>query len=198
MLFRSSLFSKFTEAVSRYARVYLQMKTSGEIKESITEKRFTECIEIQADFDSEEGSDVEKRINIVLRGLIDRLDVLSDDTISIIDYKSGRPFDESTANIEKLQDYLYSLAAEQIFKDRKFFAGVKEARYDFPLESAEGATWRVDPAKREVLMNGKARTVYQALVDIANGQYPRSLNIKFCTYCDYILHCRPHINGGEE
>lgn len=193
-----SLYERYLEAVLRYAVRYAELKSKGEIRESITEMKFAEQVQIKANFEMEDGISEERSIVITLRGFIDRVDILSDGTITIVDYKSGKPFEDSSANVERLQDYLYSLAAESIFRDRMDITGISEARYDFPLEPADGVSWRMDPAKRSELINEKARITYKVLTDAANGYYYRSPDGKPCTYCSYALHCRPHINGGEE
>ncbi len=69
---------------------------------------------------------------IRMSGSIDRVDRLSDGSISIIDYKTGKP-DHYRENIEKkLQPYLYARAAERLDQDLQ----VKKAGYLFLKNSA--------------------------------------------------------------
>lgn len=188
-----SMLRGFQQAALSYGRTYLSKVSSGEVVSSETEKNFVVPVEIVSTNEIEKSSKI-----ILLRGVIDRIDIHPDDTMTIIDYKSGKPFEDSSANREKLQDYLYTLAAQVIYKDREDIKGVKEARYDFPLEEADDVFWAMDRMKLEALTNEKARLILAALEDISTGCFKRAEDAKHCTYCSYYLHCRPHINGGDE
>lgn len=179
----------FQRAALRYGRYYLSMITSGEVLSSETEKDFIVPVEIMFLNEEEKYSRT-----IILRGIIDRVDINRDGTITIVDYKSGKPFEDNSANREKLQDYLYTLAAREIYRGRE----VKEARYEFPLEEAEGIYWAMDGAKLDALTNEKARIILAAIEDVSRGCFRRAEDSKHCTYCSFYLHCRPHINGGDE
>ena len=69
---------------------------------------------------------------IRMSGSIDRVDRLPDGSISIIDYKTGKPNHYRENIKKKLQPYLYARAAERLDQDLK----VKKAGYLFLKNSA--------------------------------------------------------------
>ncbi|MDX9918201.1 MAG: hypothetical protein RBT15_09335, partial [Gudongella sp.] len=111
---------------------------------------------------------------------------------------SGKPFDKTKGNKDMLQDYLYSQAADRLFKDVEGFKGIREARYDFPLEHNDGVLWKMEETKLETLTEEKAAIVFDSITDISNGNFVRTTNRQICAYCSYVLHCRPHLYGGDE
>ncbi len=185
----NSLYDTFIDAVLRYSKNYLELKKEGLVKSSLSEMNFKEEIEIR---------NKDESLSIKLNGKIDRVDFNSDGTISIIDYKSGKPFDKTKGNKDMLQDYLYSQAAERLFKDVEGFKGIREARYDFPLEHNDGVYWKMEETKLETLTEEKAAIVFDSITDISNGNFVRTTNRQICAYCSYVLHCRPHLYGGDE
>jgi ATP-dependent helicase/DNAse subunit B len=168
-------------AVYAYIDKYYKLLQDGVIESSKTELYipWKDPMEIQIITQDDD-------IKIKLSGRIDRVDFLSDGSIDIIDYKSGKCFSDSKGKSEVFQDYLYSLAVEKFF-DKK----VNEARYDFPLELGDKKTWSVNNLKNpDEIKEQKAAMIYDALKRLERGDNSKTTNKKACTYCPYIMICR--------
>ncbi len=131
-----------------------------------------------------------------LKGVADRIDLLEDGTLRVIDYKSGRAPEPKRA----LQVAIYSLCAEE------------------QLAGRHGRTWRVGEAayiaftgKRSVLsivkpgddqasatLDGARTRLYAAVDAIGAGTFPpRPAEPSVCGYCAFALVCRKeYVDGG--
>ena len=180
-----SYFSFFREellsVVSLYMDKYYKLLQNGLIKSSKTELVISRSEPMEIVIESGEDS-----IKINLAGRIDRVDFLDDDTINIIDYKSGKCFDDPKGKSEAFQDYLYSLACEKFFNKK-----VNDSRYDFPLERGDKKTWSMNSLKNaDEIKEQKATIIYDALKRLELGDNSKSSNEKACTYCPYTMICR--------
>ncbi len=136
--------------------ILVEQVRAGKIKESMYEEAFgtgRKLPEIRVDCAA--GT-------VVIEGKIDRVDILPDDRVKIIDYKTGREVfdtDEAAAGY-RLQLMLYLEAAgDRKGKDRRP-AGVFYFRIDDPRESREvtegedGAEKLADKIRKHFRMNG--------------------------------------------
>jgi DNA helicase-2/ATP-dependent DNA helicase PcrA len=125
---------------------------------------------------------VEKRFHLRMEscsvaGLIDRVDVLEDDNVEIIDYKTGKTKGKSFAN-KSLQLSIYALATKEVFKKDPIVLSfyylannkkVSSARTDEQLEETKQLI--VDTARK-----------------ITNREFPRT-PAWHCRWCEYGWLC---------
>ena len=137
------------------------------------------------------GPDGPRRI--ALRGVADRLDLLADGTIRLIDYKLSSAPQKSRA----LQLPIYGLCAEQrlrLHKGRRWTLG--EATYIafrgpkrvHPLFTARG--------DRDEVLNAAQAKLIGAVDAIERGEFPPTPNDVFlCGFCDFATVCRKDYVG---
>jgi len=132
---------------------------------------------------------------VPLRGVADRIDLLADRRLRVIDYKTGYPPQPKRA----LQVPVYALCAQERLAERG------------------GGTWRVDEAayvafsgKRSfvpvinrrndqdaVLADARAR-VFDVIDSIERGEFPaRPYETRICSYCAYPSVCRKDYVGDD-
>ena len=127
-----------------------------------------------------------RRRTVQIRGTADRLDLLSDGTFRVIDYKANRAPHRERA----LQLPLYARCAEQQLdgyrqhswrvSDAAYLA-FGERRFHVPLASRD-----LDQA----LAHGESRAI-EVLEKIAHGVFPaRPAGLYLCTHCAYPTVCR--------
>ena len=161
----------------------LETDRPGRILERLLEFRFDGVYRL----DGEEGPRT-----LRLRGVADRIDLLEDGRLRVIDYKSGR----APGRAQSLQPLVYGRCAEQ------------------ELEGPHGASWRLDEAayvafgeprgwvpldRRQdmatALADGQERFI-GAVDDIERGQFPpRPAEPYRCVFCDYPTVCRKDYVG---
>ena len=139
-----------------------------------------------------QGADGPRRINI--RAKADRIDLLQDGTLRVIDYKLGR----APKNARALQLPIYGICAEQSLAGRGGDWKVSRAGYVAFKEknafvSLAGTAMSLD----EALADGQKRLV--AAVDaIERGEFPVEPDEPFlCTRCGYAGVCRKDYIGDE-
>ena len=128
-----------------------------------------------------------------IRGISDRIDLLSDGTFRVVDYKASRAPQPNRA----LQLPLYARCAEQQldgYRDRTWRVG--DAAY-----AAFGDTrLHVPPTSRglaQSLARGEARAIY-ALEQIEQGIYPpRPAEVHHCNVCPHPTVCRKDYVGEK-
>ncbi|MEP6836155.1 MAG: PD-(D/E)XK nuclease family protein [Gemmatimonas sp.] len=125
-----------------------------------------------------------------VRGRVDRVDRLSDNTLRLVDYKTGRAFELDTTRGafdggRKLQLAVYSPAVS-----KQFDAVVSAAEYQFPTKRGNGAVARAD---RE-LLDAAPRIVRTLLDDVAAGRFVATVDKKDCQYCNYAAICRTNVS----
>lgn len=175
--FRDQLY----RATTSYMKDYYDLIENKSILTSKTELLISKSAPVEVEIQS--GGD---KLKVKLAGRIDRVDFLSDGTIDIIDYKSGKIFKENKGEKEVFQDYLYKLACEKLLNKK-----VNNSRYDFPLETRDNRTWSVNNFKnyREIIEE-KESLIYQSLKALQEGHINKTTNKKACEYCPYIVICR--------
>lgn len=130
---------------------------------------------------------------VPIRGIADRIDLLADGTLRLIDYKSG----SASKARRSVQLPVYAVCAEQ------------------RLEGHSGRTWRVAEAGyvpfkgstpfisletnvstlQETLQAGQARCL-DALEGIGRGEFPpRPADVFICNFCSYASVCRKDYVG---
>ena len=163
----------------------LEADRPGRVLERLLECRFDGDYQ----FDGPDGPRA-----VPVRGIADRIDLLEDGRLRVIDYKSGRAPDRARS----LQLPVYGRCAEQ------------------ELEGRRGTSWRLDEAayvafgdprgwvaldRREdmatALADGQARFL-EAVDDIERGWFPpRPAEPSRCVFCDYPTVCRKDYVGDE-
>jgi ATP-dependent helicase/nuclease subunit B len=130
-----------------------------------------------------------------LRGKADRIDLLEDGRLRIVDYKTGRAPDPA----QTIQLPVYAVCARQQLRpahgnDRE----VAEAAY---LAFGERRPLRIvvedGPKAAGVLADGQQRLL-DAIDRIERGEFPpRPASRRLCGYCDYAAVCRKDYVDGE-
>ena len=163
----------------------LEADRPGRVVERLLEFRFDGVYQL----DGPEGPRA-----VRLRGVADRIDLLEDGRLRVIDYKSGR----APGRAQSLQLPIYGRCAEQ------------------ELEGRHGASWRLDEAayvafgepggwvpldRRQdmatALADGQERFI-EAVDDIERGQFPpRPADPYRCVFCDYPTVCRKDYVGDD-
>jgi RecB family exonuclease len=130
------------------------------------------------------AGDARRRVR--LRGKADRVDLLSDGRFRVIDYKIGRPPDES------VQLPLYVVCLGQLFAREGREAGGAEALYvafgdrRSPVQPVIG-----DGPKSAVALEEAQRRAIEAIEGIERGEFPpRPAAPRLCGYCAHAAVCR--------
>ncbi len=151
------------------------------------------AIESEFGFDADAGEatlPLDDGTQLRVRGRVDRVDRLRDNTLRLVDYKTGRAFELDTTRGafdggRKLQLAVYSPAVS-----RQFDAVVSVAEYQFPTKRGNGLVARAD---RE-LLDLAPRIVRTLLDDVAAGRFVPTVDKKDCQYCNYATICRTSVN----
>jgi len=132
---------------------------------------------------------------VPLRGVADRIDLLTDRRLRVIDYKTGYAPQPKRA----LQVPVYALCAQERLAERGEGAWrVDEAAYvafsgKRPFVSVIGA--RTD--RDAVLADARAR-LFEIVDGIERGEFPaRPYETRICSYCAYPTVCRKDYVGDE-
>ncbi|MGZ5555031.1 MAG: PD-(D/E)XK nuclease family protein, partial [Candidatus Aminicenantales bacterium] len=131
-----------------------------------------------------------------LRGFIDRVDLIGQDTYRIIDYKTGNPAPyEGLVHFGRgrtLQPALYAVALEQIMARERPGARpfVAESGYLFPSRRGEGDEIMVGNFDRN-----KLRALLNDLLALLEKGYFLAGPEAKCGYCDYRNAC---VSGGPD
>jgi RecB family exonuclease len=120
-----------------------------------------------------------------VRGIVDRIDLLADGTLRVIDYKSSMPH-------KPVQLAVYAVAAEQRLRQHLG----RDWRVSDAAYIIVGADRGVRPLFRrqtdrdQVLAEAQQRTL-DAIDGIEQGLFPpRPVNVHLCSYCAYAGVCR--------
>lgn len=176
-LFGSAAAEGLAEIVFR-----VEAELGGEVVERLLEHELSGEFEMQ----SAEGPR-----RVALKGIADRIDLLADGTLRVIDYKSGRPPNPR----RMLQLPIYTVCATQQLEGRQGrswaageggYIAFRDPRRFVPLGSV--AT---------VLRDSQTRLL-AAIDDIHAGHFPPSPLEPFrCNYCSYAGVCRKDYVGDE-
>jgi ATP-dependent helicase/nuclease subunit B len=120
-----------------------------------------------------------------LRGAIDRVDLLEDGKLLVVDYKTGRkygyyaprPFNGG----RRIQHVVYSLAAERLLGRE-----VAKMEYQFPTTRGESEVMEYWPRQLAPLEEALARLLRVA----AGDTFPTTDDPRDCRICDYAAVCR--------
>jgi RecB family exonuclease len=134
-----------------------------------------------------------RRRTISLRGVADRLDLLDDGSIRLIDYKLS----SAPAKSRALQLPVYGLCAEQRlqgYKGRRWKLG--EAAY-IAFRGAKRVTPLFTPRSgREAVLEAAQETLVEAVERIERGEFPPTPDDVFlCGFCSYSAVCRKDYVG---
>jgi ATP-dependent helicase/nuclease subunit B len=133
---------------------------------------------------------------VPLRGVADRIDLLSGRRLRVIDYKSGYPPNPKRA----LQTPVYGLCAQERLAERTGEEwSVDEAAY-IAFAGKRPLVPVIRPQSREtpeILRDARARLL--AAVDgIERGEFPpRPYEIRICSFCAYPSVCRKDYVGDD-
>ena len=138
-----------------------------------------------------DGQDGPRKLR--LRGIADRIDLLEDGRLRVIDYKSGRAPNQA----HSLQLPVYGRCAEQELGGRHGTSWrLDEAAY---VALGEPRGWVPLERRRDMaaaLAIGQARFI-EAVDDIERGQFPpRPAQPYRCVFCDYPTVCRKDYVGA--
>ena len=155
----------------------LELARPADVVESLVD------LQVEDDRESPRGEDA---FRVRVRGTVDRVDLLSDGTLRVVDYKAGRV---------PVADRTLQLAAHARWAERQ-------------LDGYRGRQWRVrdaayvalgDPRLRVPLARGSVEPALaegvtravEALERIGRGAYPvRPAGLHLCTSCAYAAVCR--------
>lgn len=70
--------------------------------------------------DVEKKFDIQVSENISIKGFIDKVCELSEDTLELVDYKSGVPYSVDKCNEEEFQPFLYKIAVKTLYPKYKY------------------------------------------------------------------------------
>ncbi|HET7617247.1 MAG TPA: PD-(D/E)XK nuclease family protein, partial [Vicinamibacterales bacterium] len=141
-------------------------------------------------------TDGDRTREVPLRGQIDRIDLLSDGTFRLFDYKLGRP-----PGRHALQLPIYALCAEQwLSKEPDGPWALGEAAYVALRDRQIGGK----PLKRgrkegdRQLAEAQAHLI-DAVEGIERGEFPpRPAELRFCRFCAYVSVCRKdYVNPND-
>ena len=152
-------------------------------------------VAIESEFGFDSGADeatlpLDDGTSVRVRGRVDRVDRLSDGTLRLVDYKSGKAFELDTPRGafdggRKLQLAVYSPAVSQ-----QFDAVVSVAEYHFPTRKGNGIVARAD----RDLLDAAPRIVRTLLDDVAAGRFVATIDKSDCSYCAYAAICRTSVD----
>ena len=132
--------------------------------------------------------------SVRLRGKVDRLDVLADGTLRVIDYKTGRAPDAGRSI--QLPAYL-ACAAQQLSRERGRAWAAGEALY-VAFGEPEPAQWVVKAGDAATVVEDAVSRLLGAVDGIEAGHFPpRPALTRLCASCGYAQVCRKDYVGVD-
>ncbi|NCD01048.1 ATP-dependent helicase [bacterium] len=110
-----------------------------------------------------------------IRGAIDRVDLLEDGTVEIVDYKTGRVKDSLNAD-DKKQLMIYQLALENIEK-------LKVSKLSYYFLDKEGK--KVSFAAKEKDLEKLEESLIENIEEINKMEFKPKPSVNTCKYCDF-------------
>jgi hypothetical protein len=127
------------------------------------------------------GHDVTSDLGVPVMGAIDKVEILNDDTIIIIDYKTSKTAPTSSQMRNDVQLSLYDMVA------RKMYPQYKRVILALDLLKSEMLyTYRTDAQRKAFEHYLKA--VYDQMLSLREEDVKASLNM-FCPWCSYKDYC---------
>jgi ATP-dependent helicase/nuclease subunit B len=133
---------------------------------------------------------------VALKGIADRIDLLSGNRLRIIDYKSGHPPNPKRA----LQAAVYALCAIERLEERgRGSWTVDEAAYvAFSGKRSLVPVVRPGASDTDAILTGVRTRVLDLVGSIEGGAFPpRPYDLHICSYCAYPSVCRKDYVGDE-
>lgn len=131
-------------------------------------------------------AEVERFFNLPFRqehtinGRIDRIDVLPDGSIEVLDYKTGRVMPSQLEADGDVQLAIYRLAAEELlFPDKTVTTSLYYLRHGMKLIA------RLQPEQLEAMQE----QIGAAIAGIEQGNFPPRVT-NWCDWCDYRPYCK--------
>ncbi|MEO6447204.1 MAG: PD-(D/E)XK nuclease family protein, partial [Gemmatimonadaceae bacterium] len=133
--------------------------------------------------------------SISIKGKADRVDVLPDGSLRVVDYKTGsstrftrRKNDVPFAGGRRLQPALYAAAIETVLG-----AHVSRFEYRFPTDRGKNEIVAYEAAELD-----EARTVIdEMLQQVRAGSFIATTDASDCRFCDYAAICRVTVGRDE-
>ncbi len=136
--------------------------------------QFKPALEVEKRFKvSPDGLDA-----VSLTGVIDRIDLTEDGSLSLLDYKTGKWIPNSVDEMDKLQLIIYSYATKKIWDKPVSKAG------NYFLRGNKELSFVPDEEQIMSTMN----MIQNVVKGIQNRDFPVCRN-KFCNWCDYNKRC---------
>jgi putative RecB family exonuclease len=124
--------------------------------------------------------------DLVIGGRVDRIDVLPDDTLRVVDYKTGRfPANEERARAEDLAAAVYARGASEAF------AGMPVSRVEYlHLATMERLAFDLGEDAVARAIDGVAALAREAHAAETSGKFPAKPTPRGCRWCDFLALCR--------
>lgn len=113
-----------------------------------------------------------------LKGFIDRIDQLPDGTVEIIDYKTGKPKENSAFNTKEIQLDIYAMAAEEVLK-------LNPSKLSLYYLKTNEIVSKVRNQDDMIAVRGLIEEVIKNIVDKNFEPKPGFV----CNWCDYPIVC---------
>jgi RecB family exonuclease len=132
---------------------------------------------------------------VALRGIADRIDLLADNRLRVIDYKSGYPPERGRA----LQVPVYALCAQEQLRAQGRDFEIDEAAY-VAFSGKRALVPVIKSGARdtaETLAAARAR-LFDIVDGVGRGEFPpRPHEMRICSYCAYPSVCPKDYVGDE-
>jgi len=148
-------------------------------------------VEFDGEYDFAAG---DRACRVRLRGVADRVDLLADGTLRVIDYKTGRAPDAGRSI--QLPAYL-ACAAQQLSRERGRAWAAGEALY-VAFGEPEPAQWVVKAGDAATVVEDAVSRLLGAVDGIEAGHFPpRPALTRLCASCGYAQVCRKDYVGVD-
>lgn len=127
----------------------------------------------------------DKKEHLKIGGKMDRVDVLSDGKIEIIDYKTGANVPTQQAIDNDLQMTFYALAATKIY-DAPFNKKPEEIKLTFYYFENQN---KVTTTRTKEQLESAVKEIFEVKKEIEKSEFNCSGHI-FCQNCEYSLFCK--------
>ena len=133
---------------------------------------------------------------VLLKGVADRVDLLSGNRLRVVDYKSGSPPDVKRA----LQVPIYALCAQEtlVRRDGRPWVIDEGSYVAFTGKRTLVPVMKAGAGDHDATLTAARERLFAVLDGIAAGEFPpRPHQTRTCTYCAYASVCRKDYAGDE-